>query len=109
MMAMISQVKTICLKMMSIQKEYVAIEGLFTLKELRQLSDDRDKFRLIQQIWQELIRSITMNRSLLELGSHDSVIVHLNKAAELLEEIRDSLTTSQARLCGEHPRLYFID
>jgi hypothetical protein len=44
-----------------------------------------------------------------KLVSHYSVIVHLNKAAELLEEIRDSLTTSQARLCGEHPRLYFID
>ena len=69
------------------------------MKDLRYLNSDREKFQLIQQIWSDLMKSITVSGSLTELPDRKETKVHLNKAEELLEEVRANLGYVQDKLC----------
>ena len=86
-------------KLYNIQRDYLSIEGLFSMKDLRYLNSDRERFQLIQQIWSDLIKSITVSGSLTELPDRKETKVHLNKAEELLEEVRANLGSVQDKLC----------
>jgi len=69
------------------------------MKDLRYLNSDRERFQLIQQIWSDLMKSITVSGSLTELPDRKETKVHLNKAEELLEEVRANLGSVQDKLC----------
>jgi len=86
-------------KLYNIQRDYLSIEGLFSMKDLRYLNSDRERFQLIQQIWSDLMKSITVSGSLTELPDRKETKVHLNKAEELLEEVRANLGSVQDKLC----------
>mgnify|MGYP000972477511 FL=1 len=86
-------------KLYNIQRDYLSIEGLFSMKDLRYLNSDRERFQLIQQIWSDLMKSITVSGSLTELPDRKETKVHLNKAEELLEEVRANLGYVQDKLC----------
>jgi hypothetical protein len=95
----IGEVLTMTRKLYNIQRDYLSIEGLFSMKDLRYLNSDRERFQLIQQIWSDLMKSITVSGSLTELPDRKETKVHLNKAEELLEEVRANLGSVQDKLC----------
>jgi hypothetical protein len=76
----IEKVRVICDKIANIQKDYISVEGLFTLEDLPHMIEDIEKFRLIQQIWTEVIKVVVQSPGLSELQSKPSLLIHLNKA-----------------------------
>lgn len=55
------------------------------------------------------MKELVLGGSFFEFADRKETMVHLNKASELLGEVRLNLTTSQSRLCEHNPRLYFVE